>query len=135
MHLFAKRWMRRTLRKVRLFGLKLHICFPFLLTVSLYGQARSGDRVCKPPEGFYRRTPKHGGHGLIFFIRLIILSYYTQFLELFMDWKDYHPLHIVYNFMDNLEVRYPSTCTVIVIGKSVEGRDIKVHPLLFLHKT
>ncbi|KOB73600.1 Molting fluid carboxypeptidase A, partial [Operophtera brumata] len=44
----------------------------------------------------------------------------------FMDWSDYHPLNIVYNFMDSLEIQFPSTCSVIVIGKSVEGRDIKV---------
>lgn len=43
-----------------------------------------------------------------------------------MDWKDFYPLHIIYNFMDYLEVQFPSTCTVSAIGKSVEGRDIKM---------
>ncbi|XP_028172435.1 carboxypeptidase B-like [Ostrinia furnacalis] len=43
-----------------------------------------------------------------------------------MDWKDFYPLHVIYNFMDFLEVQFPSTCTVSCIGKSVEGRDIKM---------
>ena len=48
------------------------------------------------------------------------------FLESVPDWKDFYPLNIIYNFIDNLEVQYPSTCTVSSIGQTVEGRDIKV---------
>lgn len=48
------------------------------------------------------------------------------FTEKGMDWKDFYPLHVIYNFMDFLEIQFPSTCTVTCIGKSVEGRDIKV---------
>lgn len=43
-----------------------------------------------------------------------------------MAWDDFYPLNVVYTFLETLEVQYPSTCTVINIGKSVEGRDIKV---------
>ncbi|XP_059052554.1 carboxypeptidase B-like [Achroia grisella] len=43
-----------------------------------------------------------------------------------MDWKDYYPLDIIYSFLDALERIYPSTCTITIIGKSVEGRDIKM---------
>ncbi|CAG9788792.1 unnamed protein product [Diatraea saccharalis] len=43
-----------------------------------------------------------------------------------MDWRDYYPLDIIYNYMDFLEIQFPSTCTVSIIGKSVEGRDIKM---------
>ncbi|CAH2093038.1 unnamed protein product [Euphydryas editha] len=42
------------------------------------------------------------------------------------DWRDFYPLNVIYNFMDNLEVQYPSSCTVSSIGQSVEGRDIKM---------
>ncbi|KAF9418888.1 hypothetical protein HW555_004408 [Spodoptera exigua] len=43
-----------------------------------------------------------------------------------LDWKGFYPLHVVYNFLNNLEKTFPSTCTVSVIGRSVEGRDIKM---------
>ncbi|KAJ8712400.1 hypothetical protein PYW07_005242 [Mythimna separata] len=43
-----------------------------------------------------------------------------------LDWKDFYPLHVVYNFMTLLETTYPSTCTVSVIGKTAEGRDIRM---------
>ncbi|KAI8439571.1 hypothetical protein MSG28_013300 [Choristoneura fumiferana] len=43
-----------------------------------------------------------------------------------LDWKNYYPLHLIYNFMMDLETQFPSTCTVSSIGKSVEGRDIKM---------
>jgi hypothetical protein len=43
-----------------------------------------------------------------------------------MDWKKYHRLNVIYAFFDELEKDYPAICTVSVIGKSVEGRDIKV---------
>ncbi|XP_075980283.1 carboxypeptidase B-like [Anticarsia gemmatalis] len=43
-----------------------------------------------------------------------------------MDWKKYHRLNVIYSFLDDLERDYPAICTVTVIGKSVEGRDIKM---------
>ncbi|KAH9630256.1 hypothetical protein HF086_012441 [Spodoptera exigua] len=43
-----------------------------------------------------------------------------------MDWKKYHRLSVIYAFIEELERDYPAICTVSVIGKSVEGRDIKV---------
>lgn len=48
-----------------------------------------------------------------------------------MDWKNYHRLDIIYAFMDNLVQEYPYLCSVEVIGKSVEGRDLKVCGFLF----
>ncbi|CAG4956802.1 unnamed protein product [Parnassius apollo] len=44
----------------------------------------------------------------------------------FMDWKKYHKLNIIYDFLDELERDFPAICTVSVIGKSVEGRSIKM---------
>ncbi|PZC76035.1 hypothetical protein B5X24_HaOG205237 [Helicoverpa armigera] len=43
-----------------------------------------------------------------------------------MDWMNYHRLETIYAFMDNLAAQYPYLCTISVIGKSVEGRDLKV---------
>lgn len=43
-----------------------------------------------------------------------------------MNWKKFHKLNVIYAFMDDLERDFPAICTVSVIGKSVEGRDIKV---------
>lgn len=43
-----------------------------------------------------------------------------------MDWTNYHTLETIYAFMDNLQAEYPYLCSVEVIGKSVEGRDLKV---------
>ncbi|GBP50449.1 Carboxypeptidase B [Eumeta japonica] len=43
-----------------------------------------------------------------------------------MNWKRYHRLDVVYSFLDELERDYPAICTVTVIGKTVEGRDIKM---------
>ncbi|CAH0588965.1 unnamed protein product [Chrysodeixis includens] len=43
-----------------------------------------------------------------------------------MDWKKYHRLSVIYAFIDDLERDFPAICTVSVIGKSVEGRDIKM---------
>ncbi|KOB73603.1 Molting carboxypeptidase A [Operophtera brumata] len=46
-----------------------------------------------------------------------------------MNWKKYHRLRVIYAYIDDLERDYPAICTVTVIGKSVEGRDIKVNKL------
>ncbi|KAI5642068.1 zinc carboxypeptidase domain-containing protein [Phthorimaea operculella] len=43
-----------------------------------------------------------------------------------MDWKNYHRLKIIYDFLDDLEKMFPSLCTVGVIGRSLEGREIKL---------
>ncbi|XP_028025604.1 carboxypeptidase B-like [Bombyx mandarina] len=43
-----------------------------------------------------------------------------------MDWDNYHRLHVIYAFMENLSHEYPYLCSVAVIGKSAEGRDIKI---------
>lgn len=47
--------------------------------------------------------------------------------ETVLDWKDFYPLDIIYKFMDTLESEFPARCTVNNIGKTVEGRDIKVN--------
>ncbi|XP_050348097.1 carboxypeptidase B-like [Nymphalis io] len=43
-----------------------------------------------------------------------------------MDWKSYHRLDVIYAFMDELASLYPYLCSVNVIGKSVEGRDLRM---------
>ncbi|XP_055615763.1 carboxypeptidase B-like [Toxorhynchites rutilus septentrionalis] len=43
-----------------------------------------------------------------------------------MTWTAYHRLADIYEFMDYLAVTYPDLCSVRTIGKSVEGRDLKV---------
>ncbi|KAJ2945706.1 hypothetical protein O0L34_g548 [Tuta absoluta] len=43
-----------------------------------------------------------------------------------LDWNDYYTYDIIYKWMDDIEKLYPATCTVSVIGKSVEGRPIKM---------
>lgn len=43
-----------------------------------------------------------------------------------MDWNEYHRLATIHTFMDDLEYNYPSICTTGAIGKSLEGRDLKV---------
>ncbi|XP_045451565.1 carboxypeptidase B-like [Melitaea cinxia] len=43
-----------------------------------------------------------------------------------MDWKSYHRLEVIYAFMDDLAALYPYLCSVSVIGKSVEGRDLRM---------
>lgn len=48
-----------------------------------------------------------------------------------MDWKDFYPLEKIYRFIDSLEVQFPSTCTSTAIGRTVEGRDIKVREIGF----
>ncbi|XP_026321173.1 carboxypeptidase B-like [Hyposmocoma kahamanoa] len=46
--------------------------------------------------------------------------------RLILDWKDFYPLNIIYQWMDELERLYPATCTVCSIGRTVEGRQIKM---------
>lgn len=44
-----------------------------------------------------------------------------------MDWNNYHRLDVIYAFMERLAQEYPYLCAVSVIGKTEEGRDIKVN--------
>ncbi|CAG4956798.1 unnamed protein product [Parnassius apollo] len=41
-----------------------------------------------------------------------------------MDWKNYHPLNVIYSYLQELETQYPSICTVSAIGRTAEGRDV-----------
>ncbi|KAG6445081.1 hypothetical protein O3G_MSEX003712 [Manduca sexta] len=43
-----------------------------------------------------------------------------------MTWKQYHRLEDIHGFLDYLAKTYPSIATVTTIGKSHEGRDLKV---------
>ncbi|KAI8439569.1 hypothetical protein MSG28_013299 [Choristoneura fumiferana] len=43
-----------------------------------------------------------------------------------MDWKNYHRLDTIYAFLDRLACEYPYLCTVCCIGRSYEGRDLKL---------
>ncbi|KAG6445100.1 hypothetical protein O3G_MSEX003729 [Manduca sexta] len=43
-----------------------------------------------------------------------------------MNWNDYHRLSVIHAFMDNLEQDFPSVCTTVTIGHSLEGRELKV---------
>ncbi|XP_045500690.1 carboxypeptidase B-like isoform X1 [Colias croceus] len=43
-----------------------------------------------------------------------------------MDWHSYHRLDVIYAWMDSLQKEYPYLCSVMVIGKSAEDRDIKL---------
>ncbi|XP_073961556.1 carboxypeptidase B-like isoform X2 [Choristoneura fumiferana] len=43
-----------------------------------------------------------------------------------MDWKKYHRLSVINSFVEDLERDFPAICTVSVIGKSIEGRSIKI---------
>lgn len=43
-----------------------------------------------------------------------------------MTWKQYHRLEDIYGFMDYLSKTYPTIISVQNIGKSYEGRNIKV---------
>lgn len=44
-----------------------------------------------------------------------------------MDWNNYHRLNVIYEFLDRLAEEWPSLCKVCTIGRSAEGRDIKVN--------
>lgn len=50
-----------------------------------------------------------------------------------MDWKSYHRLETIYNFMDSLTSEFPYLCNVQIIGKTFEGRDIKVRSDSFFY--
>ncbi|XP_063386547.1 carboxypeptidase B-like isoform X2 [Cydia fagiglandana] len=43
-----------------------------------------------------------------------------------MNWKSYHGLRTIYNFLDKLAETHPYLCNTCIIGKTCEGRDIKL---------
>uniref|UniRef100_A0A1B0AQJ6 Peptidase M14 domain-containing protein n=1 Tax=Glossina palpalis gambiensis TaxID=67801 RepID=A0A1B0AQJ6_9MUSC len=43
-----------------------------------------------------------------------------------MHFKDYHDLDTIYSFMREVRGKYPNICRLYSIGKTVEGRDLKV---------
>ncbi|XP_011198323.2 carboxypeptidase B [Bactrocera dorsalis] len=43
-----------------------------------------------------------------------------------IDWKDYHDLETIYAFMREIRQKFPKICRLYSIGKSAEGRDLKV---------
>ncbi|XP_060804967.1 carboxypeptidase B-like [Amyelois transitella] len=43
-----------------------------------------------------------------------------------MNWNNYHRLDVIHSLLDDLEYDYPSICTSGIIGKSLEGRDLKI---------
>uniref|UniRef100_A0A1B0G892 Peptidase M14 domain-containing protein n=1 Tax=Glossina morsitans morsitans TaxID=37546 RepID=A0A1B0G892_GLOMM len=43
-----------------------------------------------------------------------------------MHFKDYHDLDTIYSFMREIRGKYPNICRLYSIGKTVEGRDLKV---------
>ncbi|CAB3230883.1 unnamed protein product [Arctia plantaginis] len=56
----------------------------------------------------------------------IVLHHKKRKKTKFMNWKRYHRLNVIYSFLEDLERDFPAICTVSVIGKSVEGRSIKM---------
>ncbi|KAM3965856.1 carboxypeptidase B [Aphomia sociella] len=81
----------------------------------IYTQTKLNTGKCIP-SGMIRKCIKH-----------IVPTYKPKKRKIkLMDWKRYHRLNIIYDFIDELERDYPAICTVTVIGKSVEGRDIKM---------
>ncbi|XP_013170612.1 PREDICTED: zinc carboxypeptidase-like [Papilio xuthus] len=47
----------------------------------------------------------------------------TSFLS--FNWDRYHTLDEIYNWLDQLHVNYPNIVTTVVMGRSVENREIK----------
>lgn len=43
-----------------------------------------------------------------------------------LTWQAYHRLNDIYGYMDYLAETYPDLCSVQNIGKSIQGRPIKV---------
>ncbi|XP_013180181.1 PREDICTED: carboxypeptidase B-like [Papilio xuthus] len=43
-----------------------------------------------------------------------------------MNWNEYHNLDVIYAWMESLEYNYPSLCSVIPIGITIEGRTMKI---------
>ncbi|XP_075157472.1 carboxypeptidase B isoform X1 [Haematobia irritans] len=43
-----------------------------------------------------------------------------------IHWKDYHDLETIYAFMREIRGKFPNICRLYTIGKTAEGRDLKV---------
>ncbi|TMW43425.1 hypothetical protein DOY81_011495 [Sarcophaga bullata] len=43
-----------------------------------------------------------------------------------IHWKDYHDLDVIYSFMREIRGKFPNICRLYTIGKTAEGRDLKV---------
>uniref|UniRef100_W8BHB0 Carboxypeptidase A4 n=1 Tax=Ceratitis capitata TaxID=7213 RepID=W8BHB0_CERCA len=43
-----------------------------------------------------------------------------------INWKDYHDLETIYDFMREIRSKFPKICRLYSIGKTAEGRDLKV---------
>ena len=43
-----------------------------------------------------------------------------------MSWDSYHRLDSIYSWMERMSVQYPGTVRIKVIGKTHEGRDIRL---------
>ncbi|XP_013105806.2 carboxypeptidase B isoform X1 [Stomoxys calcitrans] len=43
-----------------------------------------------------------------------------------IHWKDYHDLDTIYAFMREIRGKFPNICRLYTIGKTAEGRDLKV---------
>ncbi|CAH2229956.1 jg14028 [Pararge aegeria aegeria] len=43
-----------------------------------------------------------------------------------MGWNEYHRLDVIHDFLEGLNIEYPSICTVGMIGTSLEGRPLKI---------
>ena len=56
----------------------------------------------------------------------IITCYFFSFAEHSMDWKKYHRLNDIYDYLYYLQQHYPQLVEVIDIGKSVEKRPMLV---------
>ncbi|KYQ48741.1 Zinc carboxypeptidase A 1 [Trachymyrmex zeteki] len=50
-----------------------------------------------------------------------------------LDFTKYHTLDTIYEYLDNLEKKYPSIVQTVVAGKSYEGREIKGVKISFKH--
>ncbi|XP_068617828.1 carboxypeptidase B-like [Battus philenor] len=75
-------------------------CIPFAVAIGDVGPLLDQEKGCKPKSW---KCPKTC-----------------------MDWKNYHRLNVIYEFMDSLAEENPSLCTVCTIGRSAEGRDIRL---------
>lgn len=52
-----------------------------------------------------------------------------------INWSDYHRLSVINEFLDCLETSHPSLCSALVIGRSLEKRDIKVFIIVLNYMT
>jgi len=43
-----------------------------------------------------------------------------------MTWQSYHRVNDIHGYLDYLAQTYPDICSVTTIGKSVEGRPLKM---------